>query len=148
MLKAIVPFTLLLLTSCFNTVDAKMEQRYVAPELLDGTVVALADTFFEHCGGREKVPFIVLVSRLPEGTTDTTIGHCTKIPGGAVFILRDWWLNASDKRRMFLLAHELSHCGLGLLHNQNNWLMAPALIPEDIILEKSINDIWPALGCK
>lgn len=138
---------LVCVTSCFNSFDGKFEQRYVAPELLDGTVVAMADTFFEHCGGREKVPFIVLVSRLPEPASNTAIGTCAKTPGGAVYLLRDWWLSASDKRRAFLLFHELGHCSLGLLHNQNNWLMSPALIPEDIIAEKSIDDVWPALGC-
>lgn len=147
MLKTIVPFTILVLTSCFNSIDANMEQRYVAPELLDGTVIAIADEFFSHCGGRDKVPFIVLVSRMPDGASENAVGHTTKTPGGAVYILRDWWLTASDKRRMFLLSHELGHSALGLLHNEYNWLMADKLIPENIIIEKSIDDIWPALGC-
>jgi hypothetical protein len=148
-MKASYLTILSLLTSCFNSVDAKLEQRYVAPELLDGTVVAMADQFFDKCGGREKVPFIVLVSRMPEGVaTDSAIGHCTKIPGGAVYLMRDWWLNASDKRRTFLLFHELGHCALGLLHNQNNWLMSKELIPEDIIAEKTIEEAFEAVGCK
>jgi hypothetical protein len=138
-------FVSIIIVSCL---DINMENRYVAPELLDGTVVSMADTISERCGGREKVPFIVLVSRMPEGASETAIGHCTKIPGGAIYLLRDWWLTASDKRRMFLIAHEWGHCGLGLIHNPANWLMSGVMIPEDIAVEKSEDDIWPALGCK
>jgi hypothetical protein len=136
----------LLLVSCNNSIE--MENRYVAPELLDGTVVAMADQFFSRCGGRDNVPFIVLVSRMPEGASEKAIGHSTKTPGGAVYILRDWWLTASDKRRMFLLIHELSHAALGLTHNESNWVMQSHLIPEDIAVDKTIEEAFEALGCK
>jgi hypothetical protein len=139
-------YLLLGLVACNNSID--FEQRYVAPELLDGTVVAMADTFFQHCGGRDEVPFIVLVSRMPEGASEKAVGHCTKTPGGAVYLLKEWWLSASDKRRMFLISHELGHCALGLTHNANNWLMSSAMIPEDIAVDISEDEIWPALGCK
>jgi hypothetical protein len=132
--------------ACFNNVE--LENRYVAPELLDGTVVSMSDTISEHCGGRERIPFIVLVSRMPEGASDSAIGHCTKTPGGAIYLLRDFWLSASDKRRMFLLLHEWAHCGLGLLHNELNWVMQSHLIPEDIAVEKTIDEAFEAIGCK
>ncbi len=122
-----------------------VEQSYVAPNLIEGTVVSYAEEFFTRCGHKDKVAFIAVVSRLPESNTvDSAInpvGRCTNLEknsdgtpgGGAVYLLLEAWLRASPAKQRALVWHELAHCALGKPHADNELMRGDGITEEEAV---------------
>jgi hypothetical protein len=107
----------MLLASCGDVMP--IQQTYVAPELLQGSLPALVDEFYSHCPTTNKPQVIALVARLPEDAKDTAAARCTKTSSdgqGMVFIQIDSFLAKTDDQRRWLVAHELLHCSFGIGH--------------------------------
>ena len=97
----------------------EMQDTYIAPELLQGTVVALVDEFHAHCPTENKVQFVALVGTLPGDASDLAVARCTKSTDtgmGMVFILLDRFLSMTENQRRYVVAEELLHCEFGVKH--------------------------------
>jgi hypothetical protein len=103
---------------------AEVQQSYVAPDLLLGSVPAYVDEFYAHCPTPNKPKVVALVARLPEGdgTGPDAVARATYVSDrgeGFVFFLIDYFLKASDNQRRFLVAHELLHASFGVKHDSS-----------------------------
>ena len=97
----------------------EMQDTYVAPALLQGTVVSFVDEFHAHCPTEHKVQFVALVGTLPEDASDLAVARCTKSTDsgvGMVFILLDKFLSMTENQRRYVVAEELLHCEFGVKH--------------------------------
>jgi hypothetical protein len=120
MLNRILAAALLVILSCGPL--AEVQQTYVAPDLLAGSLPGFVDEFYSHCPTNSKPQVIALVHRLPEGngSSPTAVARATYVSDkgeGMVFFLLDYFLKASDNQRRFLVAHELLHASFGVEHD-------------------------------
>jgi hypothetical protein len=101
---------------------AEIQQTYVAPDILLGSVPAYVDEFYSHCPTANKPKVVALVARLPEGdgtgpTATARTTHTSDKGEGLVFFLLDKFLSYTDNQRRFLVAHELLHASFGIKHD-------------------------------
>jgi hypothetical protein len=138
-------FVCFVLAGCSFSMD--LTKSYVAPDLLQGTVPQYVKEFHDRCEAKAQVPFVALVSRLPQGAKSAAVAHCAGVPGGAVYILLEKWLAMNDNQRRATVFHELAHCALGMAHNPQNWLMAGDGVIEAEVQGMALEDFYKALGC-
>jgi hypothetical protein len=97
-----------------------IEQTFIAPEYINGTVVALVDEFYEHCPTANKVAFVALVPRPPSNASPTSNAYCTlkSTSGqGVVYMDSEAFFAKSDSQRRWTVAHELLHCSFNVNHD-------------------------------
>jgi hypothetical protein len=97
-----------------------IEQTFIAPEYINGTVVALVDEFYEHCPTANKVAFVALVPRPPSNASPTSNAYCTlkSTSGqGVVYMDSEAFFAKTDNQRRWTVAHELLHCSFNVSHD-------------------------------
>lgn len=119
---------------------AEVQQTYVAPDILLGSMPAYVDEFYAHCPTANKPKVIALVARLPEGdgTSPTAVARATYTSDkgeGLVFFLIDKFLSYTDNQRRFLVAHELLHASFGVKHDSS------VLMKPDVITTQEANQL-------
>lgn len=132
-----------MLTGC--DIHPTLRVAYLAPELIQGTVIQYVREFNHYCPNEGKTAFIAIVSKLPTSATETAAGTCTLVgEGGGIYIKLDAWLRYSEMQRRALICHELAHAELGKRHDPNNWLMVGDGVTEMELEGKTIADVYAA----
>jgi hypothetical protein len=116
-MKKFVMFGIFIVFACGDLMPIR--QTYIAPELIEGSVISYVDEFYNICPNAKRVRFVALVSRLPSDAKDTAVARTTltsESGEGMVFIKLDKFLAWNDNQRRWVVFHELVHASLGLNH--------------------------------
>jgi hypothetical protein len=136
-MRPIYSIGLFLLVSACGVSLIEIKDTYIAPELLQGTVVSIVDEFHAHCLNEDHVQFVALTGTLPNSAGEDSDATCTKsLTGGhgMVFIQIDKWLSFDENQRKWLVSHELLHCEYGLKHDNDSKIMFP-MMPSKLVAE-------------
>lgn len=114
-------FLILLVGSGFVACSAD-ETDTIDPELL---------TYFERFESEANARNIIIdfdklgiSGQIVSIRGSTIVGQCVTNDDGPdrILIEQDYWKNLSDLQREFLVFHELGHCALGRIHNDEKYL--------------------------
>ena len=114
-----------IIAACGDINVAPIHQSFVAPELIEGTVLSYVDEFYRVCPKAPRVRFVALVSRLPDDAAPGAVGRSTLTSSsgeGAVYLKLDTWLTLRDNQRRWLVWHELMHAALGVKHEGEGFM--------------------------